>query len=176
MQTRAVNQAVRSYHSFKVPASLSRDDVRQEAAIGVIAATRTLDASRPAHEQEAYLSRRALGAIQDACRRARRGAHVELDAMPRERRPSDPLDIASPELMAVVSQAMDAIARMPEPLPTLVRMALTGSSAGHIATAIGVSERRVFQLRNELAKRLTKFLTPQRRTTKTSHHESPHHA
>lgn len=154
----------------RIPDHLSRGDLKQAAREAALAGLAVMDRAFSANEQEAYLARRALGGIQDACWARRRGKDqrlrqqehdtISLDALPDHlRAAAEPVDAESPEVMALLKQACDAIADMPHPLPTIITMKLDGHSGDEIARVLGVTSGRVSQLCGEIIRRLGRYIT-----------------
>jgi DNA-directed RNA polymerase specialized sigma24 family protein len=59
---------------------------------------------------------------------------------------------ASPEQL--IEEACNAINRLPDPLPRVLRLAITGSSPAHISKMTGLSMGRVEQLRSAFARHI----------------------
>ena len=152
---------MRSFGSavMRVPSHFTRDDLRQTARLAALRALPRLDLTRSEKEQQVWLARHALGGIFDVCRWRHRNVPQEPwfeslgEYMVDERPGTD-----SPESWAAVTQACEAIAKIPGPLPLVLRMSLTGSSAMHIAKTLGVDPAMVTRWRSQLAKRLSEYL------------------
>jgi hypothetical protein len=175
LEERAVSSAMNSARRIFHPAYL-KSDMRQEAMLGVLLARVRCKADNTAEEQQAYYARRALGAIIDGLREVlrqdgrsrtgskRTGEHYAPSLLV----PTDTPDDSAPQDHTrseddplgtlLVARALEAIAKMPVPLPALAHMCIAGSSGTHIAATLGVDPSRVSVMRATLATKLRKYL------------------
>ena len=128
------------------------EDALQDAAEGVLRAK--MDAEKTAGECGAYLIRRALGAALDARRRlngrwrheSERPIHIDNEG--------GVFDLLAapdnPSFSYAVRQAMEAVERLPSPLPLIAKRLAEGCPPGEIADELGVSPSRVSQHRLEI--------------------------
>lgn len=172
VEARAVEAAVAAARRYLW--LLPADDQRQIARQRVLELRlRGYEVLAP-EQQHNYLAWSAQGAIRDECRRlaVQSGGSraqpasrvVSLDAIGADHEDglSPVLDrlqhLDTPDSELAVAQALHAVAAMPEPLPRVMRLCLTGSSVSHIAQQLGVSSVRVTQLRHQLARLLDRYL------------------
>lgn len=179
LEIEAVAAALRASRRLNMPPGLTWADLRQEAMLAVWQQRSRLRPGATEQQLRRFLARRALGAVIDAVRacaaadgitrttdaqgrsRYRGQGVLRLDALSEAERPvlADPPDLgADPQGLAIVSQALAAIERMPAPLPTVAAMCIAGATGEQIATFLGVTGSAVSQARARLAKRLRRII------------------